>query len=124
MSNPIAWLMVGMTILLTCYGQLIIKWQVTTFRPATSGLLSGLPSLIQLVLAPWVISAFAAAFGASLCWMLAMSKLDLSKAYPFMALNFLIVSLVAVPLFGETFTVTKAAGLVTVIVGLIVISQA
>jgi multidrug transporter EmrE-like cation transporter len=120
----LSWFMVAMTILLTSYGQLVIKWQVGTFKGATSGLLSHLPPLLQLLFQPWIISAFIAAFGASLCWMLAISKLELSKAYPFMALNFLIVCLVAVPLFGEAFSTTKAIGLLTVVAGLVIMSQA
>lgn len=123
MSNLFPWLMVLMTILLTSYGQLVIKWQATLFKPATEGLLSRLPGVLQLLLQPWVISAFVAAFAASLCWMLAVSRLELSKAYPFMALNFLLVCIVAVPLFGETFSITKGVGLTTVIIGLIILSQ-
>jgi len=117
------WLMVAATILLTSYGQLVIKWQATSYQPTTQGLLGRLPPVAQLLLQPWVISAFVAAFVASLCWMLAVSRLELSRAYPFMALNFLIVCAVAVPLFGEVFTLTKAIGLITVIAGLIIISQ-
>lgn len=124
MNATFSWLMVALTILLTCYGQLVIKWQVSTFKTSTSGLLSHLPRLAQLLLQPWIISSFVAAFGASLCWMLAVSRLELSKAYPFMALNFLIVCLIAVPLFGESFSATKAIGLLTVVVGLVIMSQA
>ncbi len=115
--------MVAMTVVMTSYGQLVIKWQASIFKPATNGLLVKLPSVLQLLLQPWVISAFVAAFGASLCWMLAVSRLELSKAYPFMALNFLIVCMMAVPLFGETFTLTKGVGLATVVLGLLIISQ-
>ncbi|WP_082582727.1 EamA family transporter [Frateuria sp. Soil773] len=124
MNAAFSWLMVAMTILLTCYGQLVIKWQVGTFKASTVGLLSRLPPLVQLLFQPWIISAFIAAFGASLCWMLAVSKLELSKAYPFMALNFLIVCLIAVPLFGESFSTAKAVGLLTVVAGLVIMSQA
>ncbi|MEZ5440765.1 MAG: EamA family transporter [Lysobacterales bacterium] len=79
--------------------------------------------MVQLLLRPWVISAFIAAFGASLCWILALKQLDLSKAYPFMALNFLLVSLLAVPLFGETLTFNKLTGMGALVIGLILISR-
>jgi drug/metabolite transporter (DMT)-like permease len=115
--------MVAMTVILTSYGQLIIKWQAALFQPASNGLLAKLPSVIQLLLKPWVLSAFVAAFGASLCWMLAVSRLELSKAYPFMALNFILVCVMAVPLFGESFGIAKALGLATVVVGLLILSQ-
>lgn len=124
MERAFAWLMVLFTILLTTYGQIVLKWQVSLpSRAPVFAWAREWPTVILLLFRPWVISAFVAAFGASLCWMLAVSKLELSKAYPFMALNFLIVCLVAVPLFGETISTTKAIGLLTVVAGLVILSQ-
>ena len=115
--------MVAMTILLTTYGQLVIKWQVMTESAPLHPLLERFPPIAQLLLRPWVISALAAAFLASLCWMVAMSRLELSRAYPFMALNFLLVGLLAVPLFGEAMTRPKIVGLIFVLVGLVIASR-
>lgn len=123
MTTIFPWLMVAATVVLTSYGQLVIKWQASTYTPATLGWIGKLPPVIQLLIQPWVISAFVAAFAASLCWMLAVSRLELSKAYPFMALNFLIVCIAAIPLFGESLTTAKMLGLAIVIVGLIVLSN-
>ncbi|ATD68536.1 hypothetical protein CNR27_14740 [Luteimonas chenhongjianii] len=117
------WLMVAATILLTTYGQLVLKWQVTTPAVPPFRFMDHWPSIIVLLLRPWVISALAAAFLASLCWMAAMSRLELSKAYPFMALNFLLVGLLAIPLFGEALTRPKIIGLCLVIAGLAVLSK-
>ena len=123
MINLFPWLMVMGTVLLTTYGQLILKWQVNHIAPTPFIFSANWPPVLQLLLRPWVISAFVAAFGASLCWMLALKHLQLSKAYPFMALNFVFVSLMAVPLFGEIMTFNKIAGLLIIVVGLIVLSQ-
>lgn len=123
MSNLFSWLMVLGTVLLTTYGQLILKWQVNLSAPAPFRFAAHWPPVMVLLLRPWVLSAFVAAFGASLCWMLALQRLELSKAYPFMALNFVFVSLLAVPMFGEILTVNRLAGLLIIVVGLIVLSQ-
>ncbi|WP_394001631.1 EamA family transporter [Luteimonas sp. WGS1318] len=117
------WLMVAATILLTTYGQLVLKWQVTTPAAPLFRFMEDWPAIIVLLLRPWVISALGAAFLASLCWMAAMSRLELSKAYPFMALNFLLVGLLAIPLFGEALTRPKILGLFLVILGLAVLSR-
>jgi multidrug transporter EmrE-like cation transporter len=79
--------------------------------------------IFTLLLRPWVISGLAAAFGASLFWMAAMTKFELSKAYPFMALNFVLVGLIAVPLFGEVVSPAKITGMLLVVAGLVVLSQ-
>lgn len=123
MSNIIAWSMVALTILLTTYGQLVIKWQVMKPVEAPFQAMSGWPPLLLILLRPWVISALAAAFLASLCWMVAMSRLELSRAYPFMALNFLLVGALAIPLFGESLTRGKLVGITLVILGLVVVSR-
>ena len=123
MNNLLAWSMVALTVLLTTYGQLVIKWQVMKQANAPFDFMSGWPPVLLLLLRPWVISALAAAFLASLCWMVAMSRLELSRAYPFMALNFLLVGALAVPMFGEPLTRGKIAGIGLVIVGLIVLSR-
>ena len=123
MVRWLPWIMVAGTVLLTAYGQLVLKWQAGQPSPWRDPFLTGLPPMVQLLLRPWVVSAFIAAFGASLCWILALKQLDLSKAYPFMALNFLLVSLLAVPLFGETLTFNKLTGMGALVIGLILISR-
>ncbi len=123
MERAFSWLMVAATILLTSYGQLVLKWQVTTKAAPPFAFMEAWPPLLQLLARPWVISAFVAAFGASLCWMLALSKLELNRAYPFMALNFVIVCLAAIPLFGESMNFSKLVGLALIIAGLAAISQ-
>lgn len=114
------WLLVAATVVLTVYGQIVLKWQVG-LRP--HGQADQIVDLHQLLMRPWVVSAFVAAFAASLCWMLAISRLELSRAYPFMALNFVLVSVIAVPLFGESFGWGKAIGLLLVVAGLSVLGS-
>lgn len=123
MSIATGYVMVLMTVLTTVYAQMILKWRV---------LLAGMPPhepdgkvrfYAMLLLDPWVLSTFAAAFIAAMCWMTAMMRLEISKAYPFMALNFVLVGLLAIPLFGESMTWPKAGGLILVVMGLLLTSQ-
>ncbi len=117
-----AYICIALTVLFTVYGQLVLKWQAT-LRIQQWGQAEPLRYVVSMLLNPWVISGLAAAFAASLCWMLAVSRMDLSKAYPFMALNFVLVGLAAVPLFGEAYSLPKMLGLILVVVGIIVSSQ-
>ncbi|MEO6967157.1 MAG: EamA family transporter [Rhodanobacteraceae bacterium] len=115
-----SYLLVLLTILFTVYGQIAIKWQVLQ-----AGALPHDPSakfvfVLRLLLNPWVISALFAALLAAVCWIGAMTRLELSKAYPFMALNFILVAIFANLFFGEAITWPKVAGLTLVVIGLIV----
>jgi multidrug transporter EmrE-like cation transporter len=111
------------TILLTVYGQLIIKWQVLKAGvfPECGG--QKFLFLLNLFLNPWVISAFLAAVLASVTWMAAMTKLHLSHAYPFMSLSFILVILLSGMLFNEPITLPKIIGIIIVTLGLIIGSQ-
>ena len=105
------------TLLLTVYGQLIIKWRMNLLGsfPATFRL--QLLYLGKALLDPYVISSFVAAFLASLTWMAALTKFDLSHAYPFMSLSFVLVLICSYLLFNEPITLNKIVGIILIIAG-------
>ena len=111
------------TVLFTVYGQLIIKWRVTGYGSLPDGLIQKLFFLFKLFLDPLILSGFFAAFVASLFWMAAMTKFELSHAYPFMALNFIFVFILSGFLFSEAITIVKVIGLTLIVVGIVVGSQ-
>lgn len=113
---------IALTVLLTVYGQVVLKWQVGLNPTATIENLNA-RALIALLLNPWVLSAFAAAFGASLFWMAAIARMPLSKAYPFTALSFPLVAVVSVWAFREGMDWHKLAGTALVIAGVVVLSR-
>jgi multidrug transporter EmrE-like cation transporter len=115
-----AWIYVATTIILTVYGQIVVKWQVSQrghLPPDLHGKLSFFAGLIR---DPWVVTALLAAFVAALCWMAAMSQLELSRAYPFVGLSFVMVLLLSAVFFGEAVTPTKIVGVVFVIAGIVI----
>lgn len=114
---------VGLTILFTVYGQLVLKWQISGAGDLPDGTIDKVLFLAQQYLRPWIVSGLAAAFVASATWMAAMTQLELSFAYPFMSLAFVIVMFLSVLLFGEALTANKVIGTFVIIFGLIVIVQ-
>lgn len=111
------------TVLFTVYGQLVVKWQV-----AKAGVLPNIFSqkllfLLHLVFNPWILSGIAAGFFALLCWLVAMTRFELSYAYPFMSLAFVLVFFLSAFLFHEALTAPKAIGLALVVTGIIVASR-
>lgn len=112
-----------LTIVFTVYGQLAIKWQVLKAGALPEAFPDKVNFLFQLLLNPWIISALVAAFLASICWMAAMTKLQLSHAYPFMSLAFVLVLMASGLFFQEAITPLKIAGITLIILGIIVGSQ-
>lgn len=111
------------TIGLTIYGQLILKWRISNFGPLPTDIVEKLKFLISLLFDPAIFSGFAAAFLASLAWMAAMTKFDLSHAYPFMSLNFVVVLLLSGWLLNEEITMQKVIGMTLIVLGTVVAAR-
>lgn len=107
-------------ILFTVYGQLVLKWRMNLKGQLPPELTHKFIFMAKLFLDPWLISGFAAAFVASLFWMAAMTKFEISFAYPFMSASFILVFILSMLIFGETFTWGKVLGLVLITTGIIV----
>jgi multidrug transporter EmrE-like cation transporter len=113
---------VALTILLTVYGQIVIKWQMQNLQ-LPDGFYGKLFAVLKQLLNPWVVSGFISAFAASLCWMAAMTKLKLSDAYPFTSLSLVLILMFSVLLFHEPLTTMKCWGTVLIVCGLILICR-
>lgn len=118
-----SYLYVFLTIALTVYGQIVIKWQVLQVGALPVNLHERFFFLVRLLVNPWIISAFAAAFLASIAWMAAMTKLPLSHAYPFMSLAFVLVLVLSGLFFQEAITAPKIIGLAFIVLGIVIGSQ-
>lgn len=110
------------TISLTVYGQLIVKWRVAKAGPLPTDLLPKIRFLTALLFDPWILSALLLAVPAALFWMAAMTRFELSYAYPFMSLAFVLVMILSAVILGEPITVLKVMGLALVMAGIIVSS--
>jgi multidrug transporter EmrE-like cation transporter len=116
-----AWVYVATTVVLTVYTQLIIKWQVLRHGALPASLRGKFDFFASLLLNPWVVSVIAAALVAALSWMAAMSRLPLSRSYPFLVgLTFVFVVFLGAAIFNEAITVPKVAGAILIVLGLIV----
>jgi len=111
------------TIGFTVYGQLILKWRISKFGPLPVDAFEKFKFVISLLFDPAIFSGFAAAFLASLAWMAAMTKFDLSHAYPFMSLNFAVVLFLSGWLLSEPMTLQKVFGVALIVLGTVVAAR-
>ncbi|HBK82492.1 MAG TPA: hypothetical protein DDZ41_02670 [Flavobacterium sp.] len=118
MSN---YLYIAGTILFTVYGQIILKWRLSNLKvELPEGILTKFVYVTKLIFDPFVFSGFVSAFVASLFWMAAMTKFEITKAYPFMSIAPGLVFLIGVYFLGEQFSWGKVAGLLCIIIGTII----
>jgi multidrug transporter EmrE-like cation transporter len=119
----LAYALVTTTILCGVYGQMILKWQAGRAGELPGAAGSGLSYLLKLLVNPWVLTSLAAAVVALFAWMGALSRLDLSRVYPFVSASFVLVLICSAIFFDEALTTPKVVGALLIVVGLIVGSQ-
>jgi len=113
-----------LAVILTVYGQLIVKWQVDAAGAFPNALNDKFWFLVRLIINPWVISSFTCSFLALLAWMAALTKFPLNYAYPlFISLTFTLVILFSTFFFRESITLSNVIGIALIIGGIIIGSQ-
>lgn len=80
--------------------------------------------LISIAFQPYFIGAMALYGIASFLWVIALSKTDISRAYPFMATGFIIVPMLGYFLLNESLNTSFFIGTLLIIAGIAVISYA
>lgn len=113
----LAYLQVFATLVLTIYGQIVIKSRINLHGKMPEDLAGKIIFLLKLFLDPLIFSGFLAAFLASLFWMSAMTKLPLTRAYPIMSLAPIMVLMFGVLFLGEMMTIGKLGGTILIIIG-------
>jgi drug/metabolite transporter (DMT)-like permease len=76
------------SVLIAACGQLLLRYGMTRIRLAQPNAHGG-ELLMDAARSPWVIGGLAVFGISSLLWMITLSKIPLSRAYPFTAIGFL-----------------------------------
>lgn len=111
------------TIFFTVYSQLIMRWQVSSAGSLPSDYSDKFKFIFSLLINPWVISGIFSTFLAGVSWMLAMTKFDISYAFPFVSLNYVIILFAGVVIYHEPINLMKIIGSLIVVIGIVVLSK-
>ena len=117
--------LVVVSVLLGVLGQLLLKMGMTQVGSLESE--GGLGGLVRVGIRVFsnmkVIGGFAAYGVSSLFWIVVLSRINLSLAYPMLALNFVLVPLTAWLLLGEQVPPLRWLGIGIIVAGVVIISR-
>jgi drug/metabolite transporter (DMT)-like permease len=110
------------SVIIVVAGQVLIKRGLNDFCDLdfSSGLVV---AYMKIFLSPFVILGIALYFIAVLFWLYALSKLDLSYAYPFLALTYVLVALASLFFLHEHISILRWIGILAIFFGVILISR-
>ena len=77
----------------------------------------------SMFLNPYIIISLTLTLLSGVTWMIAMTKFEISYAYPFTLLGLVLVTIFSVVFFGESVNTYKISGIALIILGISVISK-
>jgi multidrug transporter EmrE-like cation transporter len=108
------------TVAFTVYGQIMLKWRIGMYGQLPDLASDKIIFLLKAVLDPYIFSGLVAAFIASLFWMAAMTKFDVSLAYPLITAGLTLTTVfMAIVILSEPVSINKVLGVVLIISGVL-----
>jgi multidrug transporter EmrE-like cation transporter len=120
-----SWGLGGAYVLLKSYGALIIKQRINQLGKIELDSLARTSTyFLTLLRSPLVLSGLFAILASSAAWMIALSRMEISIAYPTaVALNFLVVITVGMTFYNEGFSVQKMVACALILAAIILLSR-
>jgi multidrug transporter EmrE-like cation transporter len=104
-------------------GQLLLKRGMSSMGPLTLSAGQLLPLIWRLATNPFVVFGLVVYMGGTLFWLTALSRVDLSYAYPFASLSYVVMLAASWKLFGEDISALRVLGSLVIMAGVFLISR-
>jgi Small Multidrug Resistance protein. len=113
------------SVLLVSGAQLGMRWSMTRLPEPAQWLAAISQGDVSLMALAVVFAAVVAYALSMLCWLLALRDLPLGRAYSLLSISYALVYLLAasLPVFHESFTLSKTLGVTLVILGVLTINS-
>lgn len=121
----LSWGMVLAYIVFNSFGALIIKYKINEMGTIQlSSFRFVIKYFFELIKSPLIICGIFSIFISAFVWMVALSRLQISIAYPVaVGLNFIVVVTVALIFFKEHLSAEKIIGIVLILISVFLISR-
>lgn len=109
---------------LSAFAQLLLKTGMS--QPAITAKLAQtnwLQTLQAVFLNPYILAGFFMYGLGAVLWLWVLAKMELSAAYPFVGLSFLLTMFLGMGVLGETLTVTRVVGTILILSGCVLVAR-
>lgn len=111
------------SVLLSSTAQIVLKTgmsQTDVALAVESG--SHLDAALAVFLSWWIITGLALYFSAAVVWLFALARIQVSMAYPFVGLGFILTMLMGKFLMGDAVSAARLAGTLLISVGVVLVA--
>jgi len=106
-------------VLLNAAAQLFLKTGTNRVGAFAFDLASLGPAGLKLATSPFVLAGLSCYVVSVVVWILALSRVQVSIAYPMLSIGYIVNALAAWALFGESLTAQKLVGIGFIVVGVV-----
>jgi drug/metabolite transporter (DMT)-like permease len=104
-------------------GQILLKSGMNRMGEVTLTVGDAPSTLLRMALNPYVVGGLALYACGTIFWLAALSRVDLSYAYPFASLSYVIMLVVSWKLFDENITPLRLVGTLVIALGVLIVSR-
>lgn len=121
--NLLSFTLIMIGVLLNAAAQLALKASVSGMGAIELDLAGSGGTALKLMSEPWLwVGLFC--YGISVVvWILALSRVDVSIAYPMLSVGYVVNALAAWALFGEVLSIARLSGIGIIIVGVYILAR-
>ncbi len=110
------------SILFNVLGQLSIKWSMIKFGKVSLSA-GNMHRIIEMFLKPYSILGLILYAISAVFWLAALSRVELSVAYPMLSIGYVLVFFLAGFLLGESMSIVKFGGIALIIAGIFMVTK-
>ena len=110
-------------VLLNAAAQLALKQGMRIVGPFAFSLENVMPVGVRVVLNPFVITGLLCYVVSVVVWLMALSRVDVSYAYPFLSVGYIVTAFAGQIFFGEAVGSVRWAGIITICLGVYLITR-
>jgi len=122
--NPAAFALILTGVLLNAFAQLALKASVRDTGAIALSLDGAAPMALRLAQDPWLWLGLGCYGVSVVVWILALSRVEVSIAYPMLSIGYVVNAVIAWAWLGESLSLTKVVGIGIIILGVLVLARA
>ena len=121
--TPLTFSLVLAGVLLNACAQLLLKAGTNRVGEFAFSLANVLPVGAKLALSPYIAGGLGCYVVSVVVWILALSRVPVSVAYPMLSIGYIVNALAAWALFGESLGAQKLVGIAFIVCGVFLVAR-
>ena len=110
-------------VLLNAGAQLLLKAGTNSIGQFEFNLANALPVGMKVAMQPYILGGITCYVVSVIVWIMALSRVEVSIAYPMLSIGYVVNAVAAYFLFGEAVTVQRLAGIGIIVLGVYVVAR-